>query len=637
MLNTFRTKIKFWSHFFLWPVIISFIAFYGWSFLDRPQEVQIAAVVGDIEIPVSRVIESRRRLHEYYRNMYQDNFDQFAANMDFNEMALNQLINEALLNKAAEELGVIVSRQDIQNSIVVVPAFQIDGAFSSEAYETVLRRANMTPAQYESAVANDLKLQRTRALLGASAGLSNHELKTIYIEQNEKIECDYFTFNMPDFKDQVAEDDESIIQYYHDHPDEFRVGDQIKVNYIHFDPNRLRNEVEVDDFDIEDYYEMHFDQYQENEKVKARHILIRVDPESDEETRQQAELQVAELITRIKDGEDFVELAEEYSDCPSSERGGDLGFFRSGQMDRNFEEAAWNLEIGEITESPVRSQFGYHVIQKTDYQPQGWKTLEQVSSDIEQQIRADESKILAMRRAQNLYDQVTPFVTRLSELAEDTNMQFSSSELFEATRPPAKFGFSQTLAEILKNLEDDEISFPVETSAGVFLFEVIDRKESHVPDFEEVSDVAKTKYTNWKATQLAVEQAETVRQFLLDGNTWDDATNDFDLTSGNTGPFTRGTHIPRVGGNGEIIQDLFSLDINDISKVYTVRNNAVLFRITDKQEFDQKEFEKELPKLRRQLLSTRQNQIVSSWLEQKRNQLSQQGKLTINETALLRY
>jgi peptidyl-prolyl cis-trans isomerase D len=636
MLNTFRTKIKFWSHFFLWPVILSFIAFYGWSFLDRPQEVQVAAVIGDVEIPLSRVTETRRRIHDYYRDVYQDNFEQFAANMDFNEMALEQLINEALLHDAAREFGVTVSRQDIQNSVVSVAAFQIDGTFSSDAYQAVLRRANMTPAQYESAVANDLKLQRTRALIGASASISDHELKTIYTQQNETIDCDYFLFRMPEFKDDVTDTDENIRSYYDDNSEEFRVGDQIKVNYIHFDPKTLANQVEVDEYDIEDYYEMHFDQYQQMEQVKARHILISVDRESDDESEEAAKARAVDLIQRINDGADFAELAREFSDCPSSQQGGDLGFFQSGQMDSSFEEAAWRLEINEMTQSPVRSQFGYHVIQKTDYQPQGWKSLEEVSSQIEQQIRSEEAKVLAITRAQNLFDQVNPFATRISELVEDTDLEMKTSDFFEATRPPREIGFSQNIGEILGNLEDNEISFPVETSAGVFLFEIEDRKDSYIPPFDDVTDLAKTRYVNWAATQLATEQAERVRNTILEGHPWDAAAEEFELTSENTGPFPRGSTIPRVGGTSEMIQDLFGLGINDISDVYTIRNNAVLFRISDKQEFDQKKFENELPKLRKQMLSTRQSQVISSWLEQKKSQMTRQGELTINDISLLR-
>ncbi len=99
MLNTFRTKIKFWSHLFLWPVIISFIAFYGWSFLDRPVQTNVAARIGEREISLQEVVETRRRLTQYYREMYKDNFERFAASMDFNEMAMDQLVNQALLSR----------------------------------------------------------------------------------------------------------------------------------------------------------------------------------------------------------------------------------------------------------------------------------------------------------------------------------------------------------------------------------------------------------------------------------------------------------------------------------------------------------------------------------------------------------
>ena len=131
MLNTFRSKIKFWSHIFLWPVIISFIGFYGWSFLGSPgSNPNVAATVGETEISYQSVMEMRQRLSRYYRNIYQDNFDRFAKNLDFEQMAVDQLINDALLMKAANDLGISASTDEIRNSILSVPYFQKDGVFS---------------------------------------------------------------------------------------------------------------------------------------------------------------------------------------------------------------------------------------------------------------------------------------------------------------------------------------------------------------------------------------------------------------------------------------------------------------------------------------------------------------------------
>ncbi|MDG5786403.1 peptidylprolyl isomerase [Evansella sp. AB-P1] len=111
-------------------------------------------------------------------------------------------------------------------------------------------------------------------------------------------------------------------------------------------------------------------EYDRGEEVEARHIVV-----SDEET-------ALDLIDQIEAGEDFAELAQEHSIDPgSAQEGGDLGFFKRGTMLVPFEEAAFHLEIGEIS-GPVRTQYGYHVIEVTDRNP-----FDEDFEDVEEQLR----------------------------------------------------------------------------------------------------------------------------------------------------------------------------------------------------------------------------------------------------------
>ncbi len=88
-------------------------------------------------------------------------------------------------------------------------------------------------------------------------------------------------------------------------------------------------------------------------QVRASHILV--DKHS----------QALALISRIREGEDFAKIARDYSSCPSKKKGGDLGFFRKGQMVSEFERAAFNLSVGAMTTDPVKTKFGYHIIKRT--------------------------------------------------------------------------------------------------------------------------------------------------------------------------------------------------------------------------------------------------------------------------------
>lgn len=88
------------------------------------------------------------------------------------------------------------------------------------------------------------------------------------------------------------------------------------------------------------------------EKIRARHILV--------ETRSKAE----RLLEEIKEGGDFIKLAKEHSECPSAEQGGNLGAFSRGKMVEEFEDAAFALEKGEVSDI-VKTKFGFHIIKRT--------------------------------------------------------------------------------------------------------------------------------------------------------------------------------------------------------------------------------------------------------------------------------
>ncbi|NIQ39275.1 MAG: peptidylprolyl isomerase [Proteobacteria bacterium] len=126
--------------------------------------------------------------------------------------------------------------------------------------------------------------------------------------------------------------------------------------------------VTVSEAETRDYYDSHPDSFSQPERVRARHILIKVDPEADESEKTKARKRLEEIRERLKKGEDFGSLASKFSQGPSSTRGGDLGYFRRGQMVKPFEEAAFALNPGEVSDI-VETKFGVHLIKVVDKKP----------------------------------------------------------------------------------------------------------------------------------------------------------------------------------------------------------------------------------------------------------------------------
>ena len=160
---------------------------------------------------------------------------------------------------------------------------------------------------------------------------------------------------------------------------------------------------EVSDKEVEMYYSSNPNQFKQPEQINASHILIGVDSGSDKEKKGEARKKIDTIAARLKKGEDFAALAKEFSTCPSSAKGGNLGFFRRGQMVKPFEEAAFSLKPGEVS-AVVETRFGFHVIKVIEKKPETTLTLDEVREDLEQQlkqqkVRRDMGKYVAELKA----------------------------------------------------------------------------------------------------------------------------------------------------------------------------------------------------------------------------------------------
>ena len=127
--------------------------------------------------------------------------------------------------------------------------------------------------------------------------------------------------------------------------------------------------IEVSDKEAKDYYDENRDLFKQPEKIQARHILIKVETEGDEDLKPAALKKIKMIQKEVKKGGDFAVLAKKYSQCPSSANGGDLGYFARGQMVKPFEDAAFSLKKGEVSDI-VETTFGYHLIKAGDRKPE---------------------------------------------------------------------------------------------------------------------------------------------------------------------------------------------------------------------------------------------------------------------------
>jgi len=175
--------------------------------------------------------------------------------------------------------------------------------------------------------------------------------------------------------------------------DEVKADVQSRLSRYKFMETQWSGKINVTEGDAKKYYDENPKQFDTPEQVKASHILIKpvlpdpkVDPNADpNEAKAEAKAKAQDLLKQIKDGSDFAELAKANSNCPSAANGGDLGFFPRGQTTPPFEKAAFELEIGQISDI-VETEYGYHIIKATDHKDASVTSYEQAKENIIKQL-----------------------------------------------------------------------------------------------------------------------------------------------------------------------------------------------------------------------------------------------------------
>lgn len=150
---------------------------------------------------------------------------------------------------------------------------------------------------------------------------------------------------------------------------------------------KLPGATTVTDEEVNTFYKENPDSFKAPEQVQAHHILLKVNPDDTQTVKDEKRLKLAGVRGRIEQGADFAEMARQHSECPSKEQGGDLGFFGRGQMVKPFEETAFNLKAGEIS-NIVETQFGFHIIKVVDRKQAATITLEEAKDKISSHLKS---------------------------------------------------------------------------------------------------------------------------------------------------------------------------------------------------------------------------------------------------------
>ncbi len=615
VLSLMRKHAQSWIIKFLIAMItVVFIFYFGYSFRSD-KGVKVASVNGE---PITG-IEYRKAyqdLIESYRRQYQQFWNEdLIKSLNLRKQALDSLINTKLISQEARRLGLDVTDREVQDAIARYPAFQVNGRFDLSRYRSLLSLNRMEPEDFEADMARQLLQGKLRQFLSAFAVVTAQEVRERYMYENEKVKIGFVAFEPETFKKDLTPDPDALEKYYAEHKEAYRVPEKIKLVYAVIDPADFADQVQITDNDIESYYEYNIESFKQPREVKARHILFRLPQGASPEQEREVKARALKVLALARQGKDFAELAKQYSEGPTKETGGDLGYFSKGKMVKDFEEAAFALDKGEISDL-VRTPFGYHIIKVEDIREARTKPLEEVRPQILETLRQNACTDLAHERGLSLTDQM-PYDVDLKQYAAEHNLKTGETDFFSQDQPIPGLGGDLDLRESLFTLEPGQTSDLVELGGKFYLFQVAERQASVIPEMADVIDKVREDVLQEMAANKAKEAAEAFLAALKGGAQWDTLAQEKGLEPRESDLFTRLESVPEIGFLPELQEAVFSLDRQHPypDRVFENDRGVFVVRWMDRQGIDEEAFQKDKAKLKDRLLQEKQAMMMTAWIE----------------------
>ena len=571
-----------------------------------------------------------RRVSDNYRSANNIDAETLRA-MGLPNQVLGELINYEVMEVLAKRFGITLSGEELSRAVENNPNLQVDGKFIGiENYKSLLAMNGYTPAEFESSLRRSKLHDRVRDFVTSAIRVTDTELRDTFQRSTQKIQVDYVLLKKDDYKKRVKPTAEEIESWFNDHKDSYTVREKRNAEYLLVPYMQFIPQIEVTEDDIL----REWNSVPHEETVDAAHILLLVnDSSEDAEVKRRAE----EVLNLAKSGQDFAELARKYSeDSGSAEQGGYLGAFTRGQMVPEFENAAFALKPGELSDL-VRSQYGYHIILSLGYQN---PTLESSREELDAMARDRKLAEMVRRKAEEARDAAVKQTdgANLNEVVKnlDFTVEVRETGLQQRDEISSDTGISPEMIDDIFSLREvGAFGNPVEHTLG---YAVPRLKQVELPKpgtFDEFRQQAETDYADAKAKELMDAEAQKLSSEGITQANLTAAAKAQGLSVTTSQEFTiNGIPDTEIGSNSSFNQAAFALETGAVSAPQTILDNIVVFQVKSRTPFDEAAFEKQMPVLRTQLFENRQDEYFQEYVNRTREEMTRSGKITINRSAL---
>ena len=579
MLSSIRNNRKALS-IVLWLVIIAFVAtiFVVWGVGEKSNTLSYVAKVND------KIIT-----YEEYQNRYKmadDEIRRYGGAVQIDNLSkriLESLISEKLMLIEAEKLDIPATDLELVSYIRSIPSFQSNGEFNIDQYEMVLRNNGLNPEQYEKAVKDEIKMRKMTNLIYQTQSIAtDKEIENEYNYRKSNITVDYAAIPLNTFEKNIpANPDDAALKEYYDLTKEiYRVPAEIKVKYVSFDKNKFLSNYTVSDEQAKAYYDTNIKLYDKKESADISLIYILAN-NSDNKSMEAAKAKIDEAYSQLQSGKSFAEVADNYTDkniIPAE--GGRIGVVEKGTLEKDIETAVFSTAVNTYSK-PVKVTNGYIIAYVNNLMPAKKYTFEEKKDEIKETIKTSSSTELFNKYLLNEFQKIADngSITAIQKANPEYSANITELDFIaeNAVFPVTAVAINPETKAALYKLSKGELSQTILDGSMAYIFEIVDKKPSYIPDMDKVKKQLIIDYRVDKITKEGIKALESD----LAGSGFEKTASKYNASVKNTSFVRDSAELEAVFKNDAALieQIVKTKSGNFLQKPFLLDNNFYIFKV----------------------------------------------------------
>jgi peptidyl-prolyl cis-trans isomerase D len=555
----------------------------------------------------------------------------------YTKQILDQMVFQRALEIEAQRLGIRVTPEEETERIKqIIPTAWAGDTWLKDRYALeIQQRMGMSVQDFETFLGNQMLVDKFRAIVTDGISVNPAEIDQEFRRRNEKVQIEYALVKPAELAATIHPSDAELNAYYLRNAAKYQVPEKRSARYALLDLVKLRARTQVDDALLRAYYNSHIDQYKVQNRAHVEHILFKTIGKTDAEVAE-IRAKAQDALNKAKKGGNFEDLAKKNSeDDATKPKGGDLGWIVEGQTVPEFQQAAFSLPKGSISDL-VKTQYGFHIIKVIDRETAHTRTFEEVRETIvpiilEEKVRQDASGITDQMASAVRQSNRQP----VEDIARKFNLVVGEVPPVAATEPVGELGSTPDLHQALSQLRPGELSSPLQVPQGFVILTVKEIQPAHQGTLAEVHDRVLADYQQDQSLELARTKANELAKRAQAGEAFDKAAKALGLEVKTPDAFSRTGTIQDIG-SGRQVEAAFGMPVGQVSPAAQIAGNWLVYRVVGHQPVNPSELAAQSEQIRQQLLQTKQSAAFDAFRSALEDRLKKEGKLVINEEAMKR-